>query len=99
MTPYHGVDPVWHTQGVDARARDTHPRAEEVQLGLLRAASPARRFRAMKSLTASVVRLAKKGIREANPDLTEQEQRLLFVEIHYGRELANRVRTFLDRQG
>ncbi len=82
---------------MDSLARDTHPAAEEVQLRLLRAASPARRFAIMRSLTASVLRLAKRGIREANPHLTEQEQRLLFVEIHHGRELADKLRTFLDR--
>ena len=83
---------------MDSLARDTHPAAEEVQLQLLRAASPARRFAIMQSLTASVVRMARKGIREANPKLNEQEQRLLFVEVHYGRELAERLRTFLDRR-
>jgi len=52
----------------------------------------------MRSLTAFVVRLAKKGIRDANPELTDQEAQLLFVEVHYGKELAERLRIFLDQR-
>jgi hypothetical protein len=53
----------------------------------------------MRALSACVVRLARAGIRRANPDLTERELQLLFVEVHYGRELAERLREFLDQRG
>ncbi len=90
---------MWHTQGVDTLSRDTHPDAEAVQIRLLREASPARRFEVMRSLSASVMRLAKAGIRDANPELSDRELQLLFVEVHHGRELAERLRVFLDDRG
>ena len=94
-----GVAHSWQTPSVNTLSRDTHPTAEAVRLQLLRDAPPSRRFAAMRSLTATVVRLAKRGIRKAHPDLTERELSLLFVEVHYGRELADRLRAFLDRRG
>ena len=90
---------MWHTRDVDTLSRDTHPAAEAVQIRLFREASPARRFEIMRALSTYVVRLARAGIRRANPDLTERELQLLFVEVHYGRELAERLREFLDQRG
>jgi hypothetical protein len=66
------------------------------QIRLLREAGTARRFALMRSLSATVIHLARKAIRDANPDLSERERQLLFVRVHYGEDLAERLRTFLD---
>ena len=46
---------------------DTHPQAEEVQLQLLRQATPAKRFVFMCSLSQTVAALFRRAIRRANP--------------------------------
>ena len=48
------------------------------------------------SLSAQVIGLARRAIRESLPGATEEEVGLRFVELHYGRELAAELRTFLS---
>jgi hypothetical protein len=83
---------------MQARADDTDPDAESVQLELLRRAGPARRLRMALSLSAHVIDLALQGIRRASPGISEREAQLRFVELHYGRELGRELRAFLDAQ-
>jgi hypothetical protein len=75
---------------------DTHPDAEKVQIELLRKASTADRFALMCSLTATAISLSRRAIARANPDFTPQEVDLKFVELHYGKELAGRLRRYLE---
>jgi hypothetical protein len=77
---------------------DTHPSAADVQLRLLREASPARRFALTCSLSSTVLRLARQGLRKRHPELTDEELGLLFVEVHYGKDLAERVRHYLEKR-
>jgi hypothetical protein len=73
------------------------PRADRKQLELLRAAGPARRLARARSLSGTVVGLARQAIRARHPDLTEREVLLRFVEAHYGPALARCVREHLQR--
>ena len=75
---------------------DTHPDAEKVQIDLLRKASTSDRFALMCSLTATAISLARRAIARANPDFSPQEVDLRFVELHYGKQLASRVRRYLE---
>jgi len=75
-----------------AQAADTDPKAEKVQLDLLRAATVARRTALAFSLSETVIGMARRAIRRQSPDLTDQDLLLRFVEIHYGPELAERLR-------
>lgn len=77
---------------------DTHPKAEAVQIALLRKAGPAKRVEVMRSLSRTVLRLSWRGLRRANPDLSEQELNLLFVKHCYGDDLAHRLQTYLNRR-
>ncbi len=77
---------------------DTHPDAEKVQIELLRKASTSERCALMCSLTATAVSLSRRAIARANPDLSPQEVDLKFVELHYGKKLASRVRRYLERR-
>lgn len=75
---------------------DTHPDAEAVQLELLRKASVAQRASMMRSLTRTAVASSRRAIVRARPDLSEQELGLVFVELNYGRDLADRVRQRME---
>lgn len=75
---------------------DTSPEAEAVQQELLRCASTAEKFSLVRALTATVVSLCKQGIRERNPNFDEQAVKHHFVEMNYGRELADGLRQRLE---
>jgi hypothetical protein len=77
---------------------DTHPDAERVQIELLRKAGPRRRSIIASRLTNQSRWRARRGILRAHPDLNEADRRLLFIEVHYGRDLADRVRQALSRR-
>ncbi|MBI3933022.1 MAG: hypothetical protein HY317_06375 [Acidobacteria bacterium] len=76
---------------------DTDRAAEEAQVRLLRAATPARRTQAAFSLSRAVIELARRALRRAAPDATDEEIGLRFVALHYGDDLAQRVRAHLAR--
>jgi hypothetical protein len=80
------------------QSADTHPSAEAVQIQLLRKAGSAKRAWLMRSLSQTMLRLSRRTIRQANPDLNEQELDLLFVKHCYGDELAQRLRIYLNRE-
>ena len=74
---------------------DTHPEAESVQIDLLRKASPARRLSVVRSLSRTTIELSRRAIRRRMPAASETELALAFVELHYGRELAQRLELYL----
>jgi hypothetical protein len=76
---------------------DTDPEAEKVQLELLRRKTPGERFALMRSLTSFVTGLSRRSIAEANPGLNEKELQIKIIEIQYGKELAERVRSYLTK--
>lgn len=80
------------------QSSDTSPEAERVQIDLLRKAGEARRIELAFSLTQSAIELSRQGMRRRYPHASEEELNLLFVELNYGKELADRVRTALVRK-
>lgn len=74
---------------------DTSPDAERVQIELVRAMTPARRFALMCSMTDDAIYRAKRAIEIANPGMRRRERELIFIEVHYGKELALDVREYL----
>ena len=77
------------------QSRDTTLEAEEVQLALIREASIAKRITRVRSLSQTMIQLARRAIKRVNPGLNDQEINLIFVENHYGQMLANDLRKFL----
>lgn len=71
--------------------------AAKLQVQLLRAAGTASRFARARSLSASVIGLSRRAIRRRHPDWSEREVLLEFVALHYGRDLAGRVRKRLEQ--
>ena len=78
-----------------ARAADTDPEAERIQIELMRRAGVGARVRLDASLTRTVIALARRAIRRSLANPTDEEVGLRFVELHYGRELAGEVRRYL----
>jgi hypothetical protein len=83
---------------VGPRISDTHPKAAEVQLGLLRRATVARRFQLARALSEWTIQLSRRGLREMMPGASELEVGLRFVELHYGVELAERLAAYLAKR-
>ena len=74
-------------------------KARAVQLELFRRASPGRRFALASSLSTSTMELARAAIRRRHPDWSERDVELEFVRVHYGADLAHRVRAYLEQRG
>lgn len=74
---------------------DTTVEAERVQIALFRAATLERRIALALSLSKTVLSLSRTAIRQAHPDVTEEEVDLLFIEYQYGEKLARQVRAYL----
>ena len=74
---------------------DTSPEAEKVQIELFRKATNAQRLAPAPSMTDVAIRLARRAIARASPGLSRRELDLKFVEIDYGKDLAERVREYL----
>jgi len=74
---------------------DTSCDAYRVQTELLRTAGTVGRFQRTCSITRTVVALSRQALRRRMPHLSEEEIGLAFVKLHYGPELADRVRQYL----
>jgi hypothetical protein len=70
---------------------DTHPDVADRQVELMRSASAARRFAAVRSLTGTVAMLSRRALRRRHPDATEAEIDRAFAELHYGSDLVERL--------
>ena len=77
---------------------DTHPEAERVQLELIRNMTVAERIAQMRDWTRMVVHLSREGLAKANPGLDQRELDVLWVEHHYGPDLAARLRDDLAKR-
>ena len=49
-------------------------------------------------LSNAMIAASRRAIRKRHPELSEQEVRLLWAELHYGKELADRVRAHLAKR-
>ena len=77
---------------------DTDPEAEKVQIGLIRESSVSRRISRVRSLSQTTMYLSRRAIRRARPSLSEREVDLAFVANHYGEDLAECLRLYMERK-
>lgn len=77
---------------------ETHPEAERVQIELLRAMGELGRAKLMRSMTRTVVRMARAAIGREHPTLDERGVKLRFIALCYGEDLAQRVAAALARR-
>lgn len=85
-------------RAIPPRPADTTLEAEQVQVALMRAVPIARRLRLAFGLSATAISLAKRAIARAHPTASKDELDLLFVEVHYGPDLARQLRLDLERR-
>ncbi len=83
---------------MQTRLSDTDPDVLLVQAELLRQTTPARRLEVALSLSAAVIDIAYAGIRRRQAGISDVDAGLQFVEIHYGRELAQAVRARMSER-
>jgi len=81
---------------IPTRAADTDVEAERVQLELLRNATPGERAALAMSMSATVISLTHRALQTQDPDASDEEIKLRFVELNYGRELAAELVAFLN---
>ncbi|HEV2856093.1 MAG TPA: hypothetical protein VHC97_25115 [Thermoanaerobaculia bacterium] len=72
-------------------SRDTSRDAEEVQIGLLRRASPQQKLEMLRGMHRSAAALTEQGLRRRHPSATRAELDRLRAEIWLGRDLAGRA--------
>jgi hypothetical protein len=68
-------------------------------MDILRRAGSLRRATIASDLTNSALARARGGIERAHPEMSDLDRKLLFVEVHYGRALADRLREWLQSRG
>lgn len=73
---------------------DTSIDIDRVQLDLLRQKSPHERAMIAVRLTDEVRLASRRAIARANPEFTPRQIEYCFIELHYGRELADAVRNY-----
>ncbi len=78
---------------------DTHPHVEKVLIELLRKATLSERVSRAFSMSAMVKDLSMRAVAKANPEYSQQEVKLKWAELHYGKDLADRVREYLRKRG
>lgn len=81
-----------------AYTTDTCADAEAVQLQLLRKMTPQQRLQKACNLSAQLRNMAFDAIRRRHPDFSEDEVRLKFIEVTYGKQLADDVRHWQEAQ-
>ena len=75
---------------------DAHPRAQKVLIELLRKATVAQRADRAFSMSATVKELSMRAVARANPNDSEQEVKLKWADLHYGKDLTDRVREYIQ---
>lgn len=75
---------------------DTSPEARAIQLECLRRMSPHERLEKSCAMSNQVKQMAFAAIRRRHPDFNEDEVRLKFIELTYGKTLADDVREWQE---
>jgi len=81
-----------------SKITDTNPESEKFQISLIRNASITKRMSIVRSLSNTTIQLPRRAILRSNPKLSEKERNLIFVSLHYDRDIANRLRKYLEQK-
>jgi hypothetical protein len=80
------------------QSEDTSPEMERVQIELIRKASPAKLFGLVRSMSQTMMQASRENIRRLHPDANKEELTLIYIELYYGKDLANLVRTQMEKR-
>jgi hypothetical protein len=76
---------------------DTDEKIEKIQIALIRKLSTTERLSILLSLSRTVINLSRRAIRRANPEISERELNCKFLMYHYGNEIAEKYKNYIDR--
>jgi len=76
---------------------DTHPESERVLISLIRKKSISKKLSQILSLSQTTIQLSKRAIARANENLDIDQIKLLFINYHYGKDLAEQVKKYIDK--
>ncbi len=80
------------------QSQDTHPEIENMLISLIQNSSTAKRISRVRSLSESTIKLSRRAIMRANPDLDKKELNFKIISYHYGEKLAVRLRDFMENR-
>ena len=76
---------------------DTYTETERVLISLIRKESLSKKLSQILSLSQTTIQLSKRAITRANKNLDVYQIKLLFINYHYGKDLAERVKKYIDK--
>jgi hypothetical protein len=76
---------------------DTHPKAQEKQISLIRQLSVAERISRLRSFSQTIIQLSRRAVTRVNPSLSREELNCKIIAHHYGNDLAERLHKYLNR--
>ena len=92
----------WREQGGGQIVNQANPdqaSAEAVQLGLVKRKSAREKLSQVRFLSRLIIGLSRWTIPRTNPDKPAAEPELVFIRLHYGESLAQRVAHCRQRRG
>ena len=78
--------------------KDTQFKAEKKWISLVKEQRTSKKISLVRSLSQTVMQLSKRAIARANPNMNEDLMDLIFIDLHYGEELAKKVERYKNRQ-
>lgn len=79
------------------QSNDTCAKTERVLISLIRKEGISKKLSQILSLSQTTIRLSKRAITRANKNLDIDQINLLFINYHYGKDLAEQVKKYLDK--
>jgi len=76
---------------------DTYPETERVLISLIIKESISTKLSHILSLSQTTIQLSKRAITRANKNLDIDQINLLFINYHYGKDLAEQVKKYIDK--
>lgn len=77
---------------------DTNVKSEQMLISLLREKSAAKKFAMIRSLSHSTIQLSKRAIARANQGIDDDQVNVLFIDLHYGKDLAYKFQKRIDEK-
>ena len=78
------------------QSSDTNSQVETLLIDMIRKLNTSQRLLKTLSLSSHIINLSKRAINRANPNKDKSECDLLFVKFHYGSELADKLKLYLQ---
>ena len=74
---------------------DTSPEIEKIHVQMLRNAGVSKRIARARSLSSTVIQLSRRAVSKGRPSFSDREVKLEFISLHYGADLAEKVKRFI----